>query len=118
MAAHAGEKAWRTGTFKCQVCNAEVRVRKGRTIPKCPNGHATFDERVGELRGEKPLRGHPRRKTSAGGKRRSSSRSHSITKSSRKARSSSRARSKSRGVLLADHGEGAHAPRDEPRTES
>jgi len=29
MAAHAGEKAWNTATFKCQVCNEEVRVRKG-----------------------------------------------------------------------------------------
>ena len=65
MAAHAGEQAWKTGTFKCQSCNAEVRVRKGRKIPKCPNGHSTFDERLDEPRAERPLRGHPRRKSSS-----------------------------------------------------
>ena len=29
MAAHAGEKAWKSGTLVCQSCNARVRVRKG-----------------------------------------------------------------------------------------
>ncbi|HLG70769.1 MAG TPA: alpha helical protein [Chloroflexota bacterium] len=48
MPAHAGEKAWETGTFKCQSCNAEVRVQKGHKIPECPNGHKTFDERIEE----------------------------------------------------------------------
>src|SRR5262249_19547776 len=48
MAAHAGKGAWNTGTFKCQSCNAEVRVRKGSTIPKCPNGHSKFDKRLDE----------------------------------------------------------------------
>jgi hypothetical protein len=48
MVAKAGEKAWETGTFKCQVCNAEVRVQKCDEIPSCPNGHKTYDERVDE----------------------------------------------------------------------
>jgi hypothetical protein len=48
MVARAGEKAWETGTFKCQSCNAEVRVQKGHKIPECPNGHKTFDERIEE----------------------------------------------------------------------
>ena len=111
MAAHAGEKAWKTGTFKCQVCNEEVRVQKGRTIPKCPNGHTTFDERVDEPRSEKPLRNHPRKRTSSrhpSSKRgktsrgsrshRSSTRSGSSSRSSQKRsiRSSSRSRSSSR----------------------
>ncbi len=65
MAAHAGEKAWKAGTFKCQVCNAEVRVREGSTIPKCPNGHATFDERINEPARERPLAGRPRKKSTA-----------------------------------------------------
>lgn len=48
MVAKAGEKAEETGTFKCQSCNAEVRVQKGRTIPECPNGHTSDDERINE----------------------------------------------------------------------
>ncbi len=60
MAAHAGEQAWKTGTFVCQVCNAKVRVEKGQTIPKCPNGHSTFDERVDEPAHQEPMKGHPR----------------------------------------------------------
>jgi hypothetical protein len=48
MAAHAGEKARRTGTFHCQTCNETVRVQEGETIPECPNGHKTFDERTDE----------------------------------------------------------------------
>jgi hypothetical protein len=48
MVAKAGEKAWETGTFKCQSCNAEVRVQKGDRIPECPNGHKTYDERIEE----------------------------------------------------------------------
>ena len=48
MVAKAGENAWETGTFKCQSCNAEVRVQKGHQIPACPNGHKTFDERIEE----------------------------------------------------------------------
>ena len=50
MAAHAGERARGTGTFVCQSCNAKVRVQKGRTIPRCPNGHVTYDERIDEPR--------------------------------------------------------------------
>jgi hypothetical protein len=60
MAAHAGEKAWKTGTFVCQSCNAKVRVEKGHTIPKCPNGHSTYDERIDEPAGQTPVAGHPR----------------------------------------------------------
>lgn len=90
MAAHAGEKAWKTGTFKCQVCNEEVRVQKGRTIPKCPKGHTTFDERVNEPRSEKPLRGHLRRRSSS---RRAATRGRTSKTRSRSYRSSRRSRS-------------------------
>lgn len=55
MAATAGEKAWKTGTFVCQVCNEKVRVSKGDAIPKCPNGHSSFDERVAEPKRQRPL---------------------------------------------------------------
>jgi Zn finger protein HypA/HybF involved in hydrogenase expression len=49
MAAHAGEKAWETGTFHCQRCNEKVRVQKGRPIPECPNcGGKTYDQRTDE----------------------------------------------------------------------
>lgn len=54
MAAHTGERAWKTGTFHCQVCNATVRVEKGEKIPECPNGHKTFDERTEERPSERP----------------------------------------------------------------
>ncbi len=53
MAAHAGERAWKTGTFICQECNAEVRVKQGSAIPRCPNGHTTYDERVDEPAGQR-----------------------------------------------------------------
>ncbi len=53
VAAHAGEKARETGTFVCQSCNAKVRVQKGHTIPECPNGHKTYDERIDEPRNER-----------------------------------------------------------------
>ena len=48
MVAIAGERAQGTGTFKCQSCNAEVRVQQGDRIPECPNGHKRYDERVNE----------------------------------------------------------------------
>ncbi len=53
MAARAGEKARETGTFVCQSCNEKVRVQKGHTIPKSPNGHVTYDERIDEPRDER-----------------------------------------------------------------
>ena len=48
MVAKSGERAWRTGTFRCALCNAEVRVQEGERIPECPNGHKSSDERVNE----------------------------------------------------------------------
>jgi predicted RNA-binding Zn-ribbon protein involved in translation (DUF1610 family) len=49
MAAHAGEKAHKTGTFHCERCNAKVRVEAGKTIRECPNcGNKTYDERTQE----------------------------------------------------------------------
>ena len=48
MAARAGERAWRTCIFHCQTCGAPVRVQQDETIPECPNGHKTFDERTDE----------------------------------------------------------------------
>lgn len=61
MAAHAGEPAWKSGTFHCERCNEKVRVNKGDKIPKCPKcGGATFDERTGEPARQPELKGHPR----------------------------------------------------------
>jgi hypothetical protein len=65
MAALAGEQAWKTDTLVCQVCNEMVKVRKGQSIPSCPNGHTTFDERWGESRGERAMRANPRTRASA-----------------------------------------------------
>lgn len=49
MAAHAGEKARKTGTFHCQRCNETVRVQEGKQIPQCPNcSGKTYDERTDE----------------------------------------------------------------------
>jgi hypothetical protein len=48
MPAHAGEKARETGVFHCATCRAKVAVKKGDTIPKCPNGHTEFDRRTQE----------------------------------------------------------------------
>ncbi len=48
MAAHAGERAEKTGTFHCAKCSETVRVSKGEEIPKCPNGHTEFESRTGE----------------------------------------------------------------------
>ena len=39
MAAHAGEKAQKTGDF---------HVKEGDEIPPCPNGHKTYDARRNE----------------------------------------------------------------------
>lgn len=48
MAAHAGEKAQKTGDFSCASCDEKVHVTQGHTIPECPNGHKTFDARRNE----------------------------------------------------------------------
>jgi len=48
MAAKAGEKAQKTGDFHCARCDAKVHVTQGDTIPKCPNGHDTFETRTNE----------------------------------------------------------------------
>jgi hypothetical protein len=48
MAAHAGEKAHKTGDFHCAKCDAKVHVQKRHTIPKCPNGHSEFETRTNE----------------------------------------------------------------------
>lgn len=45
MAAHAGERAQKTGDFYCAHCDAKVHVTQGDTIPKCPNGHSEFETR-------------------------------------------------------------------------
>lgn len=60
MAAHAGEKASKSGTFVCQVCNEKVRVQQGETIPECPNGHSTYDERVDEPEKQEAVKGRRR----------------------------------------------------------
>lgn len=49
MAAKAGERARKTGDFRCERCNEKVHVTSGDPIPKCPNcGNDTFDERINE----------------------------------------------------------------------
>jgi hypothetical protein len=48
MAAHAGEKAQKTGDFHCATCSEKVHVKRGDKIPKCPNGHTEFETRTNE----------------------------------------------------------------------
>jgi len=48
MAAHAGEKAQKTGDFHCAKCDGKVHVQQGHKIPKCPNGHSEFETRTKE----------------------------------------------------------------------
>lgn len=48
MAAHAGEKAQKSGVFHCAHCDATVSVKEGDTIPECPNGHKEFETRTDE----------------------------------------------------------------------
>jgi Zn finger protein HypA/HybF involved in hydrogenase expression len=48
MAAHAGEKAQKTGDFHCAKCHEKVHVQQGHKIPKCPNGHSEFETRTKE----------------------------------------------------------------------
>jgi hypothetical protein len=48
MAAHAGEKAQKTGDFYCAHCSEKVHVEQGDEIPPCPNGHKTFETRRNE----------------------------------------------------------------------
>ncbi|MFP3393511.1 hypothetical protein SB782_32540, partial [Brevibacillus sp. SIMBA_076] len=48
IAAHAGEKAQKTGDFYCAKCDEKVHVTQGDTIPKCPNGHSEFETRRNE----------------------------------------------------------------------
>ena len=42
MAAHAGERAEKTGVFHCVHCGETVHVNEGDKIPECPNGHKTY----------------------------------------------------------------------------
>lgn len=48
MAAHAGEKAEKSGRFHCAHCDAVVEVEQGHTIPECPNGHSSYETRTDE----------------------------------------------------------------------
>ncbi|HVY49776.1 MAG TPA: hypothetical protein VHB21_27970 [Minicystis sp.] len=48
MAAHAGEKARKTGDFKCKGCSEEIHVKAGDAIPKCHCGATEFEERRNE----------------------------------------------------------------------
>ncbi|HEX3774073.1 MAG TPA: hypothetical protein VHV51_06380 [Polyangiaceae bacterium] len=48
MAAHAGEKARKTGDFKCKGCGELVHATRGKPIPKCKCGATEFDERRNE----------------------------------------------------------------------
>jgi LSD1 subclass zinc finger protein len=49
MAAKAGEKAQRTGDFRCEKCRTKVHVTQGARIPRCPNcGNDTYGERENE----------------------------------------------------------------------
>src|SRR6266702_3477723 len=47
MSAHAGEKAEKTGDFRCAKCPPSVHVTKGQAILKCPHcGNETYATRV------------------------------------------------------------------------
>ncbi len=49
MAAHSGERANKTGDFRCDKCHEKVHVTQGDKIPNCPNcGNNTFDTRKNE----------------------------------------------------------------------
>lgn len=49
MAAKAGEKAQKTGDFRCEKCRKTTHVKAGEEIPKCPHcGNDTFGERENE----------------------------------------------------------------------
>ena len=49
MAAHAGERAEKTGTFHCDNCGETVRASKGDKIPKCPScGGSSYGRRTDE----------------------------------------------------------------------
>ncbi len=49
MAAHAGEKAEKTGDFRCEKCHQRVHVKAGEHIPKCPHcGNDTYGSRENE----------------------------------------------------------------------
>lgn len=49
MAAKAGERAERTGTFHCEKCGNTVRAEKGERIPACPKcGNTTYGSRTSE----------------------------------------------------------------------
>ena len=49
MAAHAGERAQKTGRFHCENCSETVDVNEGEKIPKCPNcGNDTYGSRTRE----------------------------------------------------------------------
>src|SRR6266702_2755899 len=49
MSAHVGEKAEKTGDFRCAKCHQSVHVTKDRAILKCPHcGNETYATRVHE----------------------------------------------------------------------
>ncbi|WP_413121097.1 zinc ribbon-containing protein [Burkholderia orbicola] len=49
MTAHAGEKAEKTGDFRCEKCHRSTHVQAGHPIPKCPHcGNGTYGERTRE----------------------------------------------------------------------
>ena len=48
MAAHAGERAQKTGDFSCASCDEKVHAKEGQKISECPNGHKTFETRRNE----------------------------------------------------------------------
>ena len=50
MIAHSGEKAMKTGDFRCSSCHQKVHVTEGHKMPKCPNcGNDTFDTGESEM---------------------------------------------------------------------
>lgn len=49
MAAKTGEKAEKTGDFRCERCHKTTHVKAGDKIPKCPHcGNDSFDTRRNE----------------------------------------------------------------------
>jgi Ca-activated chloride channel family protein len=40
---HTGDRAERAAELHCTRCTAVLRVAEGETVPRCPEGHTTFD---------------------------------------------------------------------------
>ena len=46
MAHQSGTRALNAGMFRCAHCEAEVRLKKGERIPRCPCGSREFEKHL------------------------------------------------------------------------